>query len=283
MRGINMAGAVEEHHLDVVREAGFDLVRLPVEWASEHGFDRVDGALDAALRRGLAVVLDVHHFDDVSSDPDRHGPRLLALWERIAGRYADADPRLSFELLNEPHPPLEAERWNALLREALAVVRASNPTRTVIVGPVRWNIVEALPTLSLPDDEHLVATAHYYSPFQFTHQGVRWLEEAGPWLGTPWGTDAERARVRAELEGAAAWARKQGRALFLGEFGVNDKVGMDRRAAWTALVRTEAERLGMSWAYWDFSTDFGAFDAGASAWHEPLRRALLSGPAAPAP
>jgi endoglucanase len=43
----------------------------------------------------------------------------------------------------------------------------------------------------------------------------------------------------------------------------------------TAAVREEAERLGASWAYWDFATDFGACDLHADAWREPLRRALL--------
>jgi endoglucanase len=40
-------------------------------------------------------------------------------------------------------------------------------------------------------------------------------------------------------------------------------------------VRAEAERLGFGWAYWEFATDFGAYDLGRRAWHEPLRRALL--------
>jgi endoglucanase len=40
-------------------------------------------------------------------------------------------------------------------------------------------------------------------------------------------------------------------------------------------VRSEAERLGMAWAYWDFATDFGAFDVGRHAWRAPLRQALL--------
>ena len=31
----------------------------------------------------------------------------------------------------------------------------------------------------------------------------------------------------------------------------------------------------MGWAYWDFATDFGAFDLDRHAWHEPLRQALL--------
>jgi endoglucanase len=62
-------------------------------------------------------------------------------------------------------------------------VRASNPERTVIAGPARWNIVDALPELRLPDDDRLTVTVHYYSPFRFTHQGADWLEGAAGWRG----------------------------------------------------------------------------------------------------
>ena len=198
-----------------MRAAGLDTVRLPVKWSAHQAaeppwrvadgfFDRVDRAVDAVLRRELNVVLDVHHFDDLSADVDRHRDPFLALWAQIAERYADRGPRLCFELLNEPHDPMTADTWNALLVDALGVVRAVDATRTVIVGPVRWNIVDALPTLRLPDDERLVVTVHYYSPFRFTHQGAHWLDGAEGWLGTSWGSDAERARVRADLEAAAA-------------------------------------------------------------------------------
>jgi endoglucanase len=40
-------------------------------------------------------------------------------------------------------------------------------------------------------------------------------------------------------------------------------------------VRSEAERLGVRWSYWDFATDFGAFDVDRYAWRAPLKEALL--------
>ena len=287
-RGINLGGDTwaDARPYELVRQAGFDAVRLPVEWSAhtpaapphtvDPGFFRdVDDAIERALALDLDVVLDVHHFDELSDDADAQTPRFLALWSQIAERYSRADRRLAFELLNEPHAPLGAERWNELLAAALECVRASNPERTVIAGPVRWNTVGALPTLRLPDDDHLTVTVHYYSPFRFTHQGAGWLEDAGDWVGTSWGTDAERARVRADLEGAAAWARERGRPLFLGEFGAIAGASLEDRAAWTALVRSEAERHGLSWAYWDLATDFAAFDAARGAWQAPIRDALL--------
>jgi endoglucanase len=54
---------------------------------------------------------------------------------------------------------------------------------------------------------------------------------------------------------------------------------MNSRCQWTRRVRLEAERLGLSWCYWDFGTDFGLFDSHRGAWREPLELALLgSGP-----
>ncbi|MEZ0292623.1 MAG: cellulase family glycosylhydrolase, partial [Solirubrobacteraceae bacterium] len=92
-RGISLGGTLDGGELelddgwfDAIRDAGLDLVRLPVRWDTV-AHERVDRAVEGGLARGLAVVLDVHHFE--GSDA-----AFLALWERIAARYAGADPRL---------------------------------------------------------------------------------------------------------------------------------------------------------------------------------------------
>jgi endoglucanase len=214
----------------------------------------------------------VHHYDELSADVEAHRDDFLALWDRLAAHYAGADPRLHLELLNEPHPPLSAERWNNLLVQALAVVRSNDPERHVLVGPVLWNTFDALPELRVPDDPNVVVTVHYYSPFEFTHQRATWLEEAKDWSRS-WGTEDDHAEVRADFERAAA-ARSP---LFLGEFGVVDTVDLATRARWTAHVRAVAEEYGMGWSYWDFGTDFGAFDLQADRWRPELLSALLPG------
>ena len=74
-----------------MREAGFDTVRLPVKWSAHAAasapytidagcFDRVDRAVEWALRRELGVVLDIHHFDELSADVEGQAARFLALW-----------------------------------------------------------------------------------------------------------------------------------------------------------------------------------------------------------
>src|SRR5262249_5762393 len=177
-------------------------------------------------------------------------------------RYRGRPDGLYFELLNEPHDKLTDRLWNAYLKEALAAVRASNPKRPVVVGPGMWNNVNNLKNLELPaDDRMLIATVHYYNPFPFTHPGAEWVKDSGRGLGRRWqGTEQERQAVTRDLDKAAAWAKKEKRPLYLGEFGAYSKADMESRARWTAFVREQAEARGMSWAYWEFAAGFGAYD-----------------------
>src|SRR5690349_15360658 len=70
--------------------------------------------------------------------------------------------------------------------------------------------------------------------------------------------------------------------LLVGEFGVTSAASMDERAAWTALVCAEAERLGVALCDWGLATEFGAYDRERRRWHESLRAALLDDPPATA-
>ncbi|MQA87187.1 MAG: cellulase family glycosylhydrolase [Streptosporangiales bacterium] len=297
-RGINFGNALdvqregergfrlEEPHFDTVKKAGFDTIRLPVKWSAHTDetppyaidpefFGRVDWAVDNALGRDLNVVLNVHHYDQFCDAPEEHMARFLALWRQIATRYADCSGRLYFELLNEPRDPMTAKPWNDVLPKALTAVRESNPSRFVIAGSAQANHIDALPELELPEDDRVIVMVHYYSPFEFTHQGADWLAGADRWLGTTWGGEADQYAVRRDLTKAAAWAKQQNRQLFVGEFGAYSKADMASRSRWTTFVRSEAERLDMSWAYWEFGSDFGAYDPQRNTWREPLRQALL--------
>jgi endoglucanase len=297
-RGINFGNALDarregdagfrlrERYFAEVRDAGFDTVRLPVRWSahadelppytiSPELFERVDWAIGEALGRDLNIVLNVHHYDELNAAPHGQRPRFLGLWRQIAARYAGLPGRLYFELLNEPCAAMTAEAWNELIPLALAVIRERDPGRAVIVGPARMNDIGALPELELPDDDRLVVAVHYYAPLEFTHQGAAWRAGADQWLGSTWGDDADRRAVRDDLARAASWAADRGRPLFIGEFGSYEQAGLEARRQWTRFVRLEAERLGLSWCYWDFGTDFGAFDPVRDTWREPLRDALL--------
>jgi endoglucanase len=283
---------LQEGYFSIIRQAGFTMVRVPIRWAAhvspapDYTIDaaflsRVDWVVAQAEKNDLQAILDYHNDDALMQDPDANGERFMAIWKQVAEHYKDAPASILFELLNEPNGKLDAPRWNDLLAKTLAVVRASNPTRTVVVGPVRWNGIGALPSLVVPEgDHHLVVTVHFYDPMSFTHQGASWIKGTGnwtsdKWLGTTWqGTDAEKLAVTQAFDKATAWGSAHERPIFLGEFGAYDKGAMDSRARWTGFVARTAEAHGFAWAYWEFCAGFGVYDPRAHAWREPLLEAL---------
>ena len=196
------------------------------------------------------VILDFHEFQAMGDDPAGNKERFLAVWRQIAEHCKDAPDDVLFEILNEPNKKLTPELWNPMLREALAIIRQSNPHRTVIVGPTSWNSIEDLDKLDLPeDDRNLIVTVHYYSPFPFTHQGAPWAglkDKVGvPWNGTEKEQQADRARTSRRPRPGP---RSTSRPIYLGEFGAYDKADMASRVRWTSFVARQAEKLGWSWA-----------------------------------
>ncbi len=289
---------ISDADIDRVAHAGFETIRLPVrfsnhaETAPPYRLDpdflaRVDHIVDRALTDHLSIIIDLHHYQQIFGDPlsAHENPvepalvdeRFVALWAQIAEHFRDRPKKVVFELLNEPHKDLTPERWNPLMKRALQAVRAKDPYRAVIVGPTGWNNAKDLAKLELPDDHNLIVTIHNYEPFDFTHQGAKWVEHMPP-LGTTCCDEKQLARLTAPLDVAAAWGKAHHVPVFLGEFGSINLADMESRAAFTLAMRRAAEQRGMAWAYWEYNAGFGVYDPKSDQWVWPIRDALL-GPA----
>lgn len=275
-------------HFEKIAEGGFDSVRVPIKWSGHANatipytidttfFERIDWVIDQAKSNDLAVILDVHHYDEIHSDIDGHRDRLAGLWSQIAERYRD-EPTTSvfFEILNEPNDDFTSTRWRQVMEESLAAIRESNPDRQVIVGGHNWNSASGLSQLRLPEDDHnLIGTFHYYSPFEFTHQGAEWANNSDEWLGTTWdGTTAEENAIGRDFDLVQNWSERFDRPVLVGEFGAYRFGDMDSRARWTEAVTSAAEERDYSWSYWEFGAGFGVINRSSRRWVEPLYEAL---------
>ncbi|RLT45170.1 MAG: glycoside hydrolase family 5 protein [Chloroflexi bacterium] len=301
-RGINLGNALEapyegawgvtlyEDYFTAIAD-GFQHVRVPIRW-NAHAlaappytidpdfFARIDWVVTQATQNNLLVVLNIHHYEEMFTDHRGHRERFLALWRQIAEHYSDASDSVLFELLNEPHDELTSFAWNEMIPDVIATIRASNPTRNLIVGPGNWYNISQLYTLALPpDDKHLIVSVHYYEPFHFTHQGADWVSGSAAWLGTTWSsTNSQRGAVEADLGQAARWGKENGYPIYLGEFGAYSRADMESRVQYTGFVARTAESLGISWAYWEFGAGFGAYERGTGTWKQALLGALIPQP-----
>ncbi len=280
---------LENRYFELISEAGFDSIRLPVRWSAhasekkpyvieESFLSRVDWAIDQALRNDLAVALNMHHCMELFEEPEKHQERFLSLWSQIATRYKDLPSTVMFEPLNEPNTKLTPEKWNALIPQIVDVIRMTNPHRPLVLGVANWSNVEYTPQLILPsEDPHLILSFHYYSPHEFTHQGTPWSQPRYRNAnGICWmGTEEEKQAITHDFMIAVEYVRDHEIPIYLGEFGAYQAADMDSRIRWTQFVAEEARRLGMTVAYWEFIASFGLYDANEDEWRMRLRDAVL--------
>ena len=66
------------------------------------------------------------------------------------------------------------------------------------------------------------------------------------------------ARIRAEIQQVAAWAKKRNVRVLCNEFGVYRRVApASDRVRWIADVRTALEMYEIGWTMWDYAGGFG--------------------------
>jgi len=301
-RGVNIVGydpiwtdpaqaRFQPRHMQAIKDGGFDHVRMNLQAFAHMDKDgqlppawlkTLDTLVDAGLKAGLQVILDEHDYEDCAKDLAGCRTRLQAFWRQIAPRYKDAPAGVLFEILNEPNGAMN-EAWNDVLAENLAIIRASNPTRRVVIGPRMWNSMGELDNLRLPAaDRRILVTFHYYTPMEFTHQGAPWTPQFAKLSGVTWGTGFERDRLKKDFAQVAAWAERNKRPILLGEFGALEKAGTAQRVVWTDAVARAAEAQGFAWSYWQFDSDFVVWDMGRDGWVKAIHGALIPEQADPA-
>jgi len=303
-----------------MRAEGFDHVRVPVGWHHYTGpgpaftlapeiFAKVDFVATNALANHLAVIVNIHHFNELTSDPAGQTEKFLALWQQVAAHCASFPETLAFELLNEPKDAATTAVMNPLYAQAIAAIRQTNPHRMIFVEPGKWGSIDELKNLVLPaGDDKLIVSVHCYEPFHFTHQGARWagpdvtvtgIQFPGPPAQPlvpdaaldlkPWVRDwIERYNTlpseknpsgptafTGKLALARAWSDFYGRPVHVGEFGCYTKAEPDSRSRFLMAFRQALDAQDLGWAMWDWNSNFRYWDKNNARPMPGLRRALF--------
>ena len=300
----NWGVTVAADEFAAMKHEGFDHVRVPVGWHHYAGsapnftltpeiFSRVDFVVTNALANGLAVMINIHHFNELDKDPVATTDEFLIIWRQVAAHYQKFPAALAFELDNEPHDQATTALMNPIYARAIAEIRRTNPQRTLFVEPGEWGAIGELKHLVLPPDDNLIVSVHCYEPFHFTHQGATWTGKdflqtgivfpgppATPLVPEeklqpkPWVRDwlqkyntlpAEKnpsspAAFTGRLKYLHDWSEFYGRPVHLGEFGAFTKADAVSRANFYAAFRRAAEKEQLGWCIWDWSAGFRYWD-----------------------
>jgi endoglucanase len=278
LAGINLAGAefgevVPGAHgkdfihpgpadFDGVAELGLALVRLPFLW--ERLEPRLDGRLDpdewrrielaieAAERRKLVIVLDLHNYArrriaaDGFTEPHMIGSRevpttaFARLWAEVARRTAP-HPHVVYGLMNEPYD-VAIDDWLAIANAAIAAIRAVPAGNLVLVPGVAYSGADSWYEAG---NTRLAGLIDPASRFAFEVHQYLDADASGTNPKALTGTiGSER------IEAFQEWARARGYKAFLGEFGAGpDEVSETALADLLTEIEANPD-VWIGWSAW---------------------------------
>ncbi len=280
-------------------KAGFDHLRIPIDeeqmWdesgrAEQEAFELLDHALDWCAENQLRVIVDLHilrshHFNSKErplwTKPEAQ-ERFFQCWRDLSDRlHQRPNDLVAYELMNEPVAD-DPEDWNKLVGKAVAVIRAKEPHRTIVIGSNRWQSVDTFDRLKVPEnDQNILLSFHFYEPFLLTHHQASWtsigkyagpvhypgatvtqadLAEASPEIRREISSGSKewnRAIIESKLAKPLALAKRTGLPLYCGEWGCLDTVPREDRLHWYADMVSVLSENGIGWATWDYKGGFG--------------------------
>ena len=289
-----------------IKQAGFRHVRLVVHPAllfqesnpaqpNPAVLPYLDHALDLITANGLAVILDMHFYQETDPFKARlvneagFADKYARFWQALAQHLNGRDPRLLFlEVLNEPSQPDES-RWYSVQAQILVAMRVGAPAHTLIadsnnrVGN-RTSEPDALLQMRPVQDPNVVYNFHFYEPGVFTNQGAAFIPGMKDVTGLPYPYQAQacqaavarlpeyarstgqyycnqqldKAKLDARIKQAADWATRYGVHLTVNEFGAY-YYGIDKtsRLNWLRDVRSLFEKYGIGWSIWGYDDAYG--------------------------
>ncbi len=188
-----LANHVQKSDIDSLKAWGFNSVRLPLHYNLftlpiedepvegentwlEKGFELTDQLIEWCKQNEMYVILDLHAapggqgYDQAISDydptkpsiwesvPNRH--KAVALWQRIAERYADEPWVAGYDLLNEPNWNTTGTVLRTLYRHMTDSIRAVDDKHMIIIEG-NW-FANDFSGLTPPWDDNMVYSPHKY-------------------------------------------------------------------------------------------------------------------------
>jgi endoglucanase len=302
LRGTDRAGKFTKDDVKKICDAGFDHVRMPVDevqlWkddgaADNQAFDLLNEGIYRCREQNMRSIVDMHilksHYFNDNTQPklytdEKELDHFRSLWIQLAERLAEwSSDVVAFEILNEPKAE-KNEDWNRISGDIYSMLRKKDNTRTIILGSNWFCMADTFDALSVPDDDNLILTFHFYDPMLITHHQAYWTPIAdykGPvdYPGIPvekchldklpeplrsnvakdninWNRDVLAERLKKPI----AAGKRTGHSLYCGEFGCIKLAPEEASFRWYSDIVSIFRDSGIAYTHWDLRGDFGIFD-----------------------
>ena len=283
--------AATKELIHTLKEAGFNLIRIPVSWHN-HVMDenytvdpvwmnRVHEVAQWAYDEGMYFIINVHHdenkkfFYPDSKNLDQSLKYLTAVWGQIADAFADFDNHCILESMNEPRLVGTSVEWwldssSALCRDSVAVINQLNQAFVDLVRSKGGNNAEryllvpgycASPEgvlskfFEIPKDSadnKIILEVHAYRPYSYALDKTK-KDEINTRFDYEKDKNTKMREIRSFMTDLYKTYVSKGIPVIIDEFGVLQKTKDDlqSRVNFAAFYIACASARGMTCCWWD--------------------------------
>jgi endoglucanase len=210
---------------------------------SETYLNRVETVVNWSLHQGLYTIIDFHGAElksefletfNIESSNFSHPTsakraadlmKFKSIWIQIANRFINHPSTLIFEVVNEPYFEVNAQEMdeiNLMIIDAIRSTGGSNSTRQIIITggtSSSYQSPTAIGAEVLNSDSNLIASFHYYIPFNFTSSSLSNNNDFN------WGTANDKSTLNTHFNSVKSWSDNNNIPVTLGEFGADNEEG----------------------------------------------------------
>jgi len=274
----HLSNFIKKKDLEDLAKAGFDHVRLPIDWQilSESTLPMLEKAVSLISSHNLKIQLNLHY----SPGLEHQGPQIIEsklfhsesiqdqffeIWKNLLSRLENI-PGLAYEPINEPWCE-KNQTFNQFQHHIVKTFR--NFTKSpLILSSNHFASVHSFSSLEPVSDQNVFYAFHFYSPLSFTHQKANWIhgvdvsetvdypgqvqkpiqnpigkKELGNW---------DMTRLESELKSALDFRNKYQVNIICNEFGVYEKAPLQSRVNWLKDTLSIFKKHHIPYTYWNY-------------------------------
>jgi len=212
---------------------------------SQTYLNRLQTIVDWSISQELYTIIDFHGAQLKSeflttfnsNEPNYTSPssskraadlmKFKSIWTAIANQFINYSNTLIFEVVNEPYFELSSDEMDALNTLIISTIRATggnNSTRSIIITGGTLNSYQAPTAIGsnvIQSDDYLIASFHYYQPFNFTSSSTSNNNVFN------WGSESEKSTIISHFNQVKTWSELNNIPVTLGEFGADNANGVN--------------------------------------------------------
>jgi endoglucanase len=219
---------------------------------------QLDALVAHATAKQATVILNPHNFarfyGNTVGSPQVPTAVFADLWTRLATRYL-GNPYVMFNLVNEPNT-MPTEQWAGAANAAIAAIRGTTSTNTIIVPGNAWTGAHSWNSNSY-GTPNAVAMLAITDPINNTLYEVHQYLDAnsggtsGPCVSTTIGSE--------RLAGFVEWLRLNGKKGFVGELAGRDDATCNAAIADMMHYMMSQSDVLVGWLWWAAGPGWGNY------------------------